>query len=543
MDQVNAMTERSSPGPDPAATAARRAATRAATLGWPSLDLTAAQVGDVELITTGAYAPLRGFMTRADAQGAAANGRLADGTSWPAPVELTVHDTVAAARGAGEQLALRDPEGVVIAALTVAETWQGEDGNWRLAGRLEGVDPPPHYDFHRLWRTPADLRAAQRERGWSGALAYWPGALVHRGQRAALERVAAEQGAGIVVLAGVEPGAALDLAHYARVRGLEASLEGAPTLLLSLVAAPRAASALARWGLRAVVARAAGCQGLVIDADQLEACGVAFDAVQQAVAAVGLELTRLPALRYDAGRDAFVDGTGETPAVARTPVPAMPDLVEAVNAGTAPAWLMPAAAVRALELAHPPRHRQGLTLFFTGLSGSGKSTIANAVRIRLLERTGRPVTFLDGDLVRKHLSSELGFSREHRDLNILRIGYVASEITRHGGIAICAPIAPYAAIRQRVREMVAPAGGFVLVHVATPLAVCEARDRKGLYAKARAGLIPQFTGVSDPYEEPADAALTIHTEVTPVEQAADLVIAHLVREGYLASADETGPTS
>jgi sulfate adenylyltransferase len=146
------------------------------------------------------------------------------------------------------------------------------------------------------------------------------------------------------------------------------------------------------------------------------------------------------------------------------------------------------------------------------------------------------VTFLDGDLVRKHLSSELGFSREHRDLNILRIGYVASEITRHGGIAICAPIAPYDAIRQRVRAMVAPAGGFVLVHVATPLAVCEARDRKGLYAKARGGLIPQFTGVSDPYEEPADAALTIHTEATPVERAADLVIGHLEREGYLAPA-------
>jgi sulfate adenylyltransferase len=270
----------------------------------------------------------------------------------------------------------------------------------------------------------------------------------------------------------------------------------------------------------------------VVEAGQLQADGVAVDDAREVVAGQGIELVVLPDLAYDPATGRAVDAA----APGAIAVPPMRDLVASVRAGHAPAGLLPGAAVRALELAYPPRHRQGFTLFFTGLSGSGKSTIANAVRVRLLEHTGRPVTFLDGDLVRKHLSSELGFSREHRDLNILRIGYVASEITRHGGIAICAPIAPYDAIRQRVRAMVEPAGGFVLVHVATPLAVCEARDRKGLYAKARAGLIPQFTGVSDPYEEPADAALTIHTEVTPVERAADLVIGHLEREGYLAPA-------
>jgi sulfate adenylyltransferase len=186
-----------------------------------------------------------------------------------------------------------------------------------------------------------------------------------------------------------------------------------------------------------------------------------------------------------------------------------------------------------LRRTHPPRARQGFTVFFTGLSGSGKSTVANVLLVKLLEMGGRPVTLLDGDLVRKHLSSELGFSKEHRDLNIQRIGYVASEITKNGGIAICAPIAPYDEVRKRVRAMIEPLGGFTLVHVATPLEVCEARDRKGLYAKARQGIIKEFTGISDPYEVPEDADLVLDTtDITP-ENAAHRVILHLEHEGYI----------
>jgi len=187
-----------------------------------------------------------------------------------------------------------------------------------------------------------------------------------------------------------------------------------------------------------------------------------------------------------------------------------------------------------LKRSYAPRHRQGFTVFFTGLSGAGKSTIANVLLVKFLEMGGRPVTLLDGDVVRKHLSSELGFSKEHRDLNIRRIGFVASEITKNGGIAICAPIAPYASVRQEVRAMVEQGGGFVLVHVATPLEICEQRDRKGLYAKARAGMIQQFTGISDPYEVPGDADMAIDTsDLTPAE-AAQEVILHLEREGYIS---------
>jgi sulfate adenylyltransferase len=198
-----------------------------------------------------------------------------------------------------------------------------------------------------------------------------------------------------------------------------------------------------------------------------------------------------------------------------------------------PGWFTYPEVVHELRRSFPPRSQQGVTIFFTGLSGSGKSTIANALLTKFLEVGGRPVTLLDGDLVRKHLSSELGFSKEHRDINIRRIGYVASEITKNGGIAICAPIAPYDATRKHVRHMIEPYGGFILVHIATSVEVCEQRDRKGLYAKARAGILKEFTGISDPYEAPADAEVTINTGELSPEEAAQEIILHLEREGFI----------
>src|SRR5688572_15454732 len=198
-----------------------------------------------------------------------------------------------------------------------------------------------------------------------------------------------------------------------------------------------------------------------------------------------------------------------------------------------PEWFSYPEIIAELRKAHPPKHKQGFTVFFTGLSGSGKSTIANALLVKLLEIGSRRVTLLDGDVVRKHLSSELGFSREHRDINILRIGYVASEITKYGGVAICAPIAPYAATRRQVREMVEESGGFVEIHVATPLEVCETRDRKGLYAKARAGTLKEFTGISDPYEEPQNPEMRIDTRSLSPDLAAHRILVKLESLGYI----------
>ncbi|MGB0747069.1 MAG: adenylyl-sulfate kinase, partial [Alphaproteobacteria bacterium] len=198
-------------------------------------------------------------------------------------------------------------------------------------------------------------------------------------------------------------------------------------------------------------------------------------------------------------------------------------------------WFSYPDVVQELRKTHPPRDQQGFTLFFTGLSGSGKSTIANAVMTKLLEAGGRPVTLLDGDVVRKNLSSELSFSKEHRDLNIQRIGFVASEITKNGGIAICAPIAPYKATRDQVRDLIEPLGGFLEIHVATSLEVCEGRDRKGLYAKARAGLIKEFTGIDDPYETPVNPELVLDTDDTTPDESAHKILLKLESMGLLSA--------
>jgi sulfate adenylyltransferase len=202
-----------------------------------------------------------------------------------------------------------------------------------------------------------------------------------------------------------------------------------------------------------------------------------------------------------------------------------------------PNWFSYSEVVKELRRSHPARARQGFTVFFTGLSGSGKSTIANVLLSKLLELGGRPITLLDGDLVRKNLSSELGFSKEHRDINIRRIGFVAAEITKHRGICICAPIAPYDNIRKEVRAMIQPNGGFILVYVNTSVEECEKRDRKGLYAKARAGIIKEFTGISDPYDEPADAEVIIDTMKLSAEEAANEIYIRLEKEGYIGAED------
>jgi sulfate adenylyltransferase len=250
---------------------------------------------------------------------------------------------------------------------------------------------------------------------------------------------------------------------------------------------------------------------------------------------LGVQMVPFQMMVYVEDRDSYFP-VDEVPEGARTLNISGTELRQRLAQGREiPTWFTFPEVAAELRRSYPPRSQQGFTVFFTGLSGSGKSTIANALMVKLLEMGGRPVTLLDGDLVRKHLSSELGFSKEHRDINIRRIGWVASEITKNGGIALCAPIAPYDSVRKEVRKMVDPLGGFVLVHVATSIELCEERDRKGLYAKARAGVIKEFTGVSDPYEEPVDAEIRIDTaDLTPEESAQEIVL-YLEREGFIGS--------
>jgi len=248
---------------------------------------------------------------------------------------------------------------------------------------------------------------------------------------------------------------------------------------------------------------------------------------------LGVKMVPFKMVTYVEDLDTYLP-QDEVPAGARTLDISGTELRRRLQEGREiPAWFTFPEVAEELRRTHPPRHRQGFTVFLTGLSGSGKSTIANALLVKFMETGGRPVTVLDGDIVRKNLSSELNFSKEHRDINIRRIGFVASEITKNGGIAICAPIAPYDSVRKEVRQTIEPGGGFMLAYVATPIETCEERDRKGLYAKARAGILKEFTGISDPYEEPADADLVIDTTQLSPEEAAQEILLHLEREGYL----------
>jgi sulfate adenylyltransferase len=502
---------------------------RHASREWPSWDLLPRQLCDLELLLTGGFAPLTGFMTRADYDPVCRTMQLASGAAWPLPITLDLPSELAGRLPTGSVLALRDVEGVLLAALHVDDAWAADpDGEARLlgttgsgpgrpirhpmyvGGRLEGVQLPRHYDYRDLRRTPAETRAEIQARGWTRVAALQPEWVLHRGDVEASRVAAAACGAqAIVVQALAEGGAPADPRHHTWIRSLKTALRAYPddSALLTIVPFARQGAGGREQQLRAIVARNYGCAHLLVD--------------DEAPASDGAGATVVPITRqgHEPG-DAPLDQDGVRAAIEAGRL--LPD-----------AFTFPEVAAELTAL-HRPRERQGFTVFFTGLSGSGKSTIANILLVNLLEMGGRRrVTLLDGDLVRQHLSSELGFSKAHRDLNVRRIGYVASEITKSGGIAICAPIAPYDAPRRDVRQMISPLGGFVLVHVATPLATCEQRDRKGLYAKARAGLLPQFTGVSDPYETPADAEITIDTRGLSATDAAGAILRYLRDHRYL----------
>ncbi len=538
---------------------------------WPSWDLTPRQLCDLELLMNGGFSPLRGFMARADYESVCASMRLSDGMLWPIPITLDVPETVAKQLGPGATLALRDPEGVMLAALQVEEVWQpdrkaeaesvfgsldvGHPGVKRLmeetheyyvGGTIEGIHLPVHYDFRTLRRTPAQLRAEFARLGWRRVVAFHTRGLMHRAHQESTLRAAKEVEASLLihpVIGLVKPG---EVEHYTRVRCYEALLPRFPqqTAMLSLLnlatwlGGPREAL------LHAIVGKNHGCTHLIVGHDL---GGPGFNSnggpsygpddakqlIQQHEEELGVEMVPFTTMVYVEDRAMHMPAD-QVPEGSRTLSISAAELGERLADGReVPDWFSFPEVVKQLRRTHRPRHRQGFTVFFTGLSGSGKSTIANVLLVKFLEMGGRPVTLLDGDIVRKHLSSELGFSREHRDINIRRIGFVASEITKNGGIAICAPIAPYNSIRQENRAMIEPLGGYILVHVATPLEVCEQRDRKGLYAKARAGIIKEFTGISDPYEVPEDADVLIDTTDTTPEEAAQKIILHLEKEGYI----------
>jgi sulfate adenylyltransferase len=559
------------------ASAERSAELKAHSREWPSWDLTGRQLCDLELLLSGGFSPLQGFMTRADYEGVCQKMRLASGVLWPMPITLDVTEDFAKKLQPGSsKVALRDAEGVMLAVLHVEEVWQADrkaeaqsvfgstsaahpgadyainkSNPWYVGGKLEGVQAPSHYDFKTIRLTPAELRAEFARLGWRRVVAFQTRNPMHRAHVELTFRAAKTVEANLLIHPSVgmtKPG---DVDYFTRVRCYQLLLSKYPpgTVKLSLLplamrmGGPREAI----W--HALIRKNHGVTHLIVGRDHAgpgkDTDGKPFYGPYEAQELfkkhekdIGVTMVPFSMMVYLENQDCYVPDN-EVPQGARVLNISGTELRDRLNEGRdIPAWFTYPEVVRELRRSYPPRHKQGVTIFFTGLSGSGKSTIANVLLTKFLEMGGRPVTILDGDLVRKHLSSELGFSKEHRDINIRRIGYVASEITKNGGIAICAPIAPYDAVRKHVRQMIEPYGGFILVHIATPIETCEERDRKGLYAKARAGIVKEFTGVSDPYEAPTDAEVVINTADLSAEEAAQEIILHLEQQGFIGVSPE-----
>ncbi len=538
---------------------------------YKSWDLTERQLCDLELLLGGAFSPLEGFLTRQEYDKVIEKMRLPSGLLWPIPITLDVDQKFAEGISEGEVIALRDREGVVISTLEVTDIWTpdrareaasvfgtedeshpGVDYLLNIAfpvyvgGKLRGIEPPAHYDFQLLRDSPSELRGRFRKLGWRKVVAFQTHNPMHRAHQELTFRAAREQEANLLIHPVVGMSRPGDVDHYTRVRCYEHILQKYPeqTTTLSIInlAMRMAGPKEALW--HGIVRKNFGCTHLIVGRDHAgpgkAPDGKSFYPPHEAQELFAkhqaeLDITMVPfqQLVYVEDRAQYMTVDETTPDMkirTLTDTEFRRRMQEGLDI---PEWYSYPEILDELSKIYPPRHMQGFTVFFTGLSGAGKSTIANALLVKLLETGKRSVTLLDGDVVRKNLSSELGFSREHRDLNVLRIGFVAAEITKNRGVAICAPIAPYRATRRRIRESIEAAGGFIEVYVSTPLEVCESRDRKGHYAKARAGTIKGFTGIDDPYETPERAELVIDTQNLSPQLAAQRILVKLESLGFI----------
>jgi sulfate adenylyltransferase len=536
-----------------------------------SLRLTDRQSCDIELLLNGGFAPLQGFLNQKDYDSVVGDMRLSDGTLWPMPITLDATTRLAKSFKVGDKLALRDQEGFLLAVLDIESIYKpnkeleaksvfgtvdvahpgvnylfNSAGDMYIGGKLTGAILPRHYDNISLRKTPAQLKQIFKERGWKKIVAFQTRNPMHRAHREITVRAAEKIGGHLLlhpVVGMTKPG---DVDHFTRVRCYEKIMqrypEGLAELSLLPIAMRMAGPREALW--HAIIRKNYGCTHFIVGRDHagpgLGSDGRPFYGPYEAQAMVakhqaevGIEMVPFQMMSYVADYDQYMTAD-ETPAKAKVLSISGTELRRRLMSGEEiPEWFGYPEVVKELRWTYPARSKQGFTVFFTGLSGAGKSTLAKALRYRLMEHSRRYVSLLDGDLVRINLSSELGFSAAHRDLNIKRIGFVAFEVTKNKGIAICAPIAPYAKVRDFNRSLISKVGGYIEVHVSTPLQECEDRDTKGLYAKAREGLIKEFTGISDPYEAPKSPEVKIDTTNVTPEAAVDIIMDYLKGEGYI----------
>lgn len=538
----------------------------------PSLDLNNRQLHDLEALLNRACFPLGGYMGKADYERVLQEMRLVDGTVWPMPMCLDVSAACAATLQPGHRLALNDNEGFLLALLTVSDVWQPDKeqeagavygatdadahpgvrahyeqtGSWYIGGTLEGVALPIHYDFCELRLTPSETHRRFLQNGWRRVLGFHAREYLNCAHREMVLAAAREVGASIFLhpAVGLEHPGNMD--HYAHVHCYQEFVHHFPNNMILLGVIPLAERLAgpreALW--HAILRKNYGCSHFMVAEDHGDPFagtgqplfyppGAAQELVKSFADEIGIGMVPERRMGYveEKAEYVFLDELDSTDAVRDI---TSSELKRRLEWGVAiPSWYSYPEVVRELSRAFPPRSKQGFTIFLTGLSGSGKSTIAKVLMVRFMEMRDRPVTLLDGDIVRKNLSSELTFSREHRNLNVTRIGFVASEITKNGGIALCAPIAPYEESRAANRDLISRYGGYIEVHVATPLEVCEQRDRKGLYAKARKGLVKGVTGISDPYVPPSHPEIVIDTTTLTPAEAVQEIFLYLEEQGYI----------
>lgn len=543
----------------------------------PSHTLTDRELCDLELILNNGFSPLTGFMGRADYEGVVNDMRLENGQLWPMPIVLSTNADKAQQLEIGTDLCLRDHEGYPLAVLHISEMWSpdkkreaeavlgttdtahpavdylfNQTGDTYIGGTLTKINTPRHYDFSDIRYTPDQLKAYFKENNIEHVVGFQTRNPMHRAHFELTWRAAQDNGAHLLlnpVVGVTKPG---DIDYFTRVRCYKQIMNhypaGKATLSLLPLAMRMAGPREALW--HALIRRNHGCTHFIIGRDHAgpgkDSHGNPFydpygaqELVSQHESEIGIKMVPFKEMAFVKNRNCYLPADQTTAEDDVLRISGTEFRHKLRNDEEIPTWFSYPEVIRELRKSYPPKHEQGFMLFFTGLSGAGKSTIANAVMLKLMELDTRPITLLDGDIVRMNLSQELGFSKEHRDINVRRIGFVGSQIVKSRGIAISAAIAPYQSVRDEVRDMVSQYGQFIEVHVSTPLETCEERDVKGLYQKARAGMIKGFTGIDDPYEVPPDAEIEINTSKLTTEQAVSKTISNLQDQKLLSKEEKT----
>ena len=540
-------------------------------LNYPYWTLNDRQICDLELILNGGFEPLNGFLRKRDFESVINDLRLENGVLWPIPITLDVSIEFAELLSNGDSITLKDKEGFSLAIMEISDIWEpdrakeatlvfgtnddkhpgvnhllNESNPIYIGGNLKCIDLPHHYDYRNLRHSPKALKKKFQEMGWNKIVAFQTRNPLHRAHVEMTLKAIKELDANLLihpVVGMTKPG---DVDHYTRVRCYDHVLDRYPdnSAILSLLPLAMRMGGPREALLHAIIRKNYGCTLLIVGRDHAgpgnDKNGKPFygpydaqNIIEKYKDEIGIQMVPFKFLVYLPGQDSYKP-IDEVPDGVNYKTISGSELRKHLDEGTnIPEWFTYKEVAKELQRSNPPKEKRGFTIFFTGLSGSGKSTLANGLMVKLLENGNRPVTLLDGDIVRTHLSSELGFSKEHRSLNVRRIGFVASEITKNKGIAICAPIAPYKKDRRSNRDLISKLGGYIEVHVSTSIEKCEERDAKGLYKLAREGVIKEFTGISDPYEAPENAEIVIDSSGIKPEKLVDKIYNQIHELGYI----------